>query len=223
MDTKFTAFVPMKAHSERVPNKNIRSFNGSPLYSRIIQTLDKVEYIDEILIDTDSDVILKDAPKYSDKVKVIKRIPELEGDFAPFLDILKYDMEQSKNNHYIQTHSTNPLLSAETIKSAIEYFFKSDHDSVFGASLVRSRLYDKDLKPMNFSMQDRLLRTQDLPTIWEENSTLYIFNDDSFFGNNEHRLGKNCGAFEIPEIEAQDIDEEIDFVIAELLDQKLNS
>jgi len=220
-DIKFSALLPMKAHSERLVNKNIKDFNGRPLYFCILKTLQESKYIDEILIDTDSDYILNNTPSEYDKVKLVKRVKHLEGDFAPFLDLIEYDMNLAKNNHFIQTHSTNPLITTKTIDSAIEYYLNNlkELDSLFGATKVRSRLYDKMGKPINHKLADRLLRTQDLPEIWEENSTMYIFSKESFIAGGRHRLGKKYRPFEIPALEAVDIDEESDFIMAQSLEK----
>ena len=47
---KIKALVPMKAHSERVPQKNIRLLGGKPAFHWIIESLSKCKYIDEIII-----------------------------------------------------------------------------------------------------------------------------------------------------------------------------
>lgn len=66
-----------------------------------------------------------------------------------------------------------------------------------------------------------LLRTQDLPPIYEENSNLYIFTADQIAGGS--RMGVTPLMFEIDPLEAVDIDEEHDFVVAELLQQQLGT
>lgn len=62
--TKTVGLVPMKIHSSRVPYKNIRFFNGKPLFWHIVNTLLQVEYFDYIVIDTDSDIIIDMVHKY---------------------------------------------------------------------------------------------------------------------------------------------------------------
>ncbi len=55
------ALLPMKGHSERVPNKNIREFCGQPLYHAVMKSLLGSPYIKEVVINTDSEIIAKDA------------------------------------------------------------------------------------------------------------------------------------------------------------------
>lgn len=213
---KVIALVPMKGHSERVPNKNIRDFGGQPLFYKILETLEKSRYIQDIYIDTDSAIIEKLAiEKFN--VKIIKRSKELVGDFVSMNDIIKYDLDKIKFPHYIQTHSTNPLITVETVDKAIEFYFNnlSKFDSLFTVTKLQSRFYDENQKPINHN-PDILIRTQDLPPVYEENSNMYIFSEESFL-KNKQRIGKKPYMFEMERTEAIDIDEELDFIIANKL------
>ena len=55
------ALLPMKGHSERVPNKNMRMFAGKPLYHCVAKILQESDYVEAIVINTDSDLIAEDA------------------------------------------------------------------------------------------------------------------------------------------------------------------
>ncbi|WP_449537874.1 acylneuraminate cytidylyltransferase family protein [Ferdinandcohnia sp. Marseille-Q9671] len=211
---KVNALVPMKGHSERVPSKNIRSFAGEPLFYKILSTLTECNNINDVYIDTDSELIANLALEKYD-VKIIERPAKLIGDFVSMNDIIKYDISQIQGEYFIQTHSTNPLLESKTVDGAIEYFFKSEFDSLFSVTRLQTRLYFEDFSAINHNPEE-LLRTQDLPPVYEENSNFYIFSRDAFNQKNT-RIGINPGMFEVPKFEAQDIDEEFDFLVAESL------
>lgn len=213
---KIVALVPMKGHSERVPNKNIRDFNGQPLFFRILESLEKSKYIKDIYIDTDSDIIEKLAGK-NFNVKIIRRSKELIGDFVSMNEIIKYDLEQIESQYFIQTHSTNPLLTTQTIDEAIDFYFDnlSKYDSLFTVTRLETRLYDENKKPINHN-PNKLIRTQDLPPVFEENSNMYIFSKDSFYKSNQ-RIGEMPYTYETNKYESIDIDDEIDFILAESL------
>ena len=66
----------------------------------------------------------------------------------------------------------------------------------------------------------KMLVTQHLDPIYEENSCFYIFTKDSFL-NNDSRIGSKPFMFEIDKIESIDIDEPQDFIIAEALHKLL--
>jgi CMP-N-acetylneuraminic acid synthetase len=126
--------------------------------------------------------------------------------------------------HFLQTHSTNPLLSTETIDKGVELYFHNleIYDSLFTVTRHNARFYWSDGRPINHDPQE-LIRTQDLPPILEENSNLYIFSRESFKQSDNRRIGLRPYLFEVSKFEAIDIDEEEDFLLAELLCQaKLN-
>ncbi len=208
----------MKGHSERVPNKNLRNFCGSPLYHRVMESLLASRYVAEVAINTDSDVIAADARKHFDRVRIIERPEAIRGDFVSMNTIIDYDLSALSAEHFLQTHSTNPLLTTETVDRAIETYFKSldRYDSLFSVTRLQTRLYWKDGSPVNHNPAE-LLRTQDLPPVFEENSNLYIFSRSSFNRAGQKRIGKTPLMFEMDRLEAVDIDEEADFRVAEAL------
>jgi CMP-N-acetylneuraminic acid synthetase len=215
MDDSVTALVPMKAHSERVPNKNVREFNGRPLFHWILATLDAASTVDKVLLNTDSERIASEASEEFD-VETVDRPSDLRGDFVSMNEIILHDVEHTQDHHFLQTHCTNPLLRPETIDGAVEAFFDHEsHDSLFTVTPLQTRLWDGDCEPINHR-RDELQRTQDLPPVYEENSNLYVFNVDSV-RTRQNRIGHSPAMYEMDAEEAIDIDEPIDFRTAEFL------
>lgn len=215
--TKLTALVPMRHHSQRVPGKNYRPLAGKPLYQHIIETLLAVPEINQIVVDTDSDPVLNGLREGFPQVQVIVRPQYLRADDIPMNEILIHDTAQFPADFYLQTHSTNPLLKAETISRAIQLLITNypTHDSLFSVTRWQTRFYDQDGNAINHNPRE-LLQTQDLPPLYEENSCLYIFTRANLL-KNRHRIGDRPLMFEIPRLEAVDIDEESDFQLADIL------
>lgn len=216
---KLTALLPMKGTSERVPNKNMKHFDGKPLYHVIVNTMKASKYIDKVVIDTDSTVIAEDAKKHFGRfVQIIDRPKSIQGGDVSMNIIIDYDLSQLDGEHFLQTHSTNPLLRTETLDKAIESYFEGldTYDSLFGVTKVQTRFYDKDANPVNHNPQE-LLRTQDLEPLYEENSNFYIFSKDAFEKSGKKRIGLKPQIFEVNKLEAVDIDEPEDFKLAEIL------
>ncbi len=215
---KLTALLPMKGHSERVPNKNMRLFAGKPLYHCVAKVLQKSDYIETIVINTDSDIIAEDATKHFSKVKIYIRPEDIRGDMVPMNDIIAHDINHCPGEHFLQTHSTNPLLSVKTLEKGIKtYFLMPDKfDSVFSVTQWQARLYCSSGKPINHNPEE-LIRTQDLSPVFEENSNYYIFSKKSFKKTENRRIGLRPKMFVMDKIEAIDIDEESDFKLAETL------
>jgi CMP-N-acetylneuraminic acid synthetase len=212
------ALLPMKGHSERVPNKNMRDFNGKPLYHAVMNELLGSKFIEKVAINTDSEKIAEDAKKNFDHVVIIPRPREIQGDFVSMNTIIQYDLSQLQGEHFLQTHSTNPLLTTKTLNSAIQAYFDQlgSYDSLFSVTRFQTRFYWKNGKPVNHNPEE-LLRTQDLPPIFEENSNFYIFSRDSFKKAGNRRIGLTPQMYEVNKLEAIDIDDLEDFALAELL------
>ncbi|WP_228712014.1 acylneuraminate cytidylyltransferase family protein [Halarcobacter ebronensis] len=216
---EFCVLLPMKGNSERVPNKNLKSFGGKPLYHSIVKTLIKSKYITNIVIDTDSENIVKDVQEnFGEKVLIIKRPKNIQGDYVSMNEIIAYDLSKVEAEHFIQTHSTNPLLEVETLDFAVEKYVENidKYDSLFSVTRFQTRFYDKNAKPINHNPNE-LLRTQDLEPMYEENSNFYIFSKKSFKEADDKRIGLKPQIFEINKLEAVDIDEPEDFQLAELI------
>jgi CMP-N-acetylneuraminic acid synthetase len=214
---RIVALVPMRHHSERVPGKNYRAFAGRPLYHRIVQTLLDCSRIDQILIDTDSPTLMEDCKQHFPSVRLLERPEHLRAGEVPMNDVLLHDTGIIEADFYLQTHSTNPLLRSETITQAIDTFLADYpiYDSLFGVTRWQTRLWDQLGRAINHNPA-MLLRTQDLPPIYEENSNLYIFTR-AILAARHNRIGDRPLMFEIDRLEAWDIDEEIDFRVAEFL------
>ena len=214
---KIVALVPMRHHSQRVSQKNYREIAGIPLYHHILNTLDDCPEIDRVVVDTDSEIIIEGLRADFPQVMIIERPTVLRADNVPMNDILLYDTGQISADLYLQTHSTNPLLRSETISDAINTFHKQyeKYDSLFSVTRFQTRLWDEYTKPINHD-PDILLQTQDLPPVFEENSCIYLFTAEKL-RERKNRIGEKPMMYEIKPYEALDIDEESDFVIAEII------
>lgn len=214
---QITALIPMRHHSQRVPGKNYRLLDGKPLYQHILATLKNCPEITQIAVDTDSEEIISGLHKAFPDVVVIPRPAALLADNVPMNEILLFDVSQVPADLYLQTHSTNPLLSPATISRAINTLLKSmpEKDSLFSVTRLQTRLYDAQGKAINHNPRI-LLQTQELPPVYEENSCIYLFTAESL-RKNKTRIGASPILFETDPEESWDIDEEIDFRMVELM------
>jgi CMP-N-acetylneuraminic acid synthetase len=218
------ALVPMRHHSVRVPGKNYRALAGKPLYQHILDTLLACPEISQVAIDTDSPTISDELRQQYPEVLVLKRPDHLCADTIPMNEVLLYDTSLVPADLYLQTHSTNPLLRSQTISAAIQALLAiyPSYDSLFSVTRIQKRLWDGLVRPINHNPAI-LLRTQDLPPVYEENSCMYLFTRQTLEVR-RNRLGERPYMYEMDPAEAWDIDEEMDFLIADLLlSQRLKS
>jgi CMP-N-acetylneuraminic acid synthetase len=211
------AIVPMRHDSERVRGKNYRDLGGRPLYHHIVSALLDVPAISQVVIDTDSPLITEDAGRHFPSVVVVERPHELRGGEVSMNTVLLHDIDVITADVFVQTHSTNPFLRADTITRALEAFTDATtgYDSLFTVTPLHTRLWTADAEPLNHD-PNILLRTQELPPVYEENSCLYVFYPD-ILRRRGNRIGARPLMFPLDPLEAWDIDDEADWTIATAL------
>jgi len=214
---RIVALLPMKAHSSRVPGKNFRDFCGKPLFRWILDTLLEVEEIDRVVINTDARSLLEQhgIPK-TNRILIRDRKPEICGDDVSMNLVLDDDVRNVDSDLYLMTHTTNPLISVQTIKRAFSLFhseqISGNIDSLFTVNKIQTRFYRSDLSPVNHDPQN-LIPTQEIEPWYEENSNLYLFTASSF-AKSKARIGDKPMMMETPVLESIDIDTPEEWEIA---------
>ena len=220
--TKVVALVPMRHYSERVPGKNYRLLAGKPLFHHIIRALQSCPEIDQIVVDTDSPVIMDSLAEHFPGVMVVERPEHLRAGTIPMNEILLHDTGLVQADFYLQTHSTNPMVKPQTFSRAVQTLLElyPSYDSLFGVTRRHVRLWDALSRPINHNPAI-LLRTQDLPPIYEENSCLYLFTRATLEAR-RNRLGDRPFLFGIDPAEAWDIDDELNFAVVGFLMERMS-
>ncbi len=220
---KIAALVPMRHHSQRVKGKNYRELAGKPLYQHILTTLNSCTEISKIIVDTDSQVVMDGIKDKFPEIEILIRPEHLRAEDTPMNEVLLHDTRQVEADFYLQTHTTNPLLTANTISTAIQVIRENfpAYDSLFSVTRRQTRYWDELGRAINYNPAI-LLQTQDLPPVYEENSCLYIFTRETL-ELQRNRIGLRPFMFEIDAEEAWDIDEEIDFKIVDLLMSQMSN
>lgn len=218
MTHKLVALMPMRHSSERVKGKNYRPFgDGRPLFQHMLDVLVGTDGIDKVVINTDSPKVKDICEREYPQVHLIDRPEHLRPGTTPMNNVLLHDVSLVDSAFYLQTHSTNPLLSKDTLKAAVDSFYANFpiYDSLFSVTRVQTRLWDPLARAVNHNPAI-LLRTQDLPPLYEENSCIYIFSKENLTVR-QNRIGLRPFMFEMDPFEAVDIDEEINFRVAEAI------
>ncbi|MBO2568849.1 acylneuraminate cytidylyltransferase family protein [Shewanella algae] len=209
MSKKIVALLPMKANSTRVRGKNFKDFCGKPLFRWILDSLIAVEDIDQIVINTDArNVLAENGLVDTDRILIRDRKKEICGDEVSMNSVLADDVANIEADIYLMTHTTNPLLSSDTIKKAIEKYNEAlannTADSLFTVNKIQTRFYTEQCEAINHD-PNNLIPTQNLEPWFEENSNLYLFNRDSFAKTNA-RIGTKPTMMVSPTLESSDID-----------------
>jgi len=220
---RFLAIIPARGGSKRLPNKNILPLKNKPLIVWSIESSLNSEYLDSTVVTTDSNEILDISKKYN--VPVILRPKDLSTDTSPTIDAVIHTLSKVKEkfDYVVLLQPTSPLRTAKHINEAIEFLIEKNADAVVsvcetGHSPLWANKLDEDLSMKGFL--DKAIsnkRSQDLSTYYRINGAIYISDVKRLLKEKSFFLKENIYAYKMDKKTSLDIDEEIDFRLAELL------
>tara|TARA_B100000427_G_scaffold329728_1_gene347330 strand:- start:1033 stop:1614 length:582 start_codon:yes stop_codon:yes gene_type:complete len=167
---------------------------------------------DEIYINTDSEQLEKTITEDTKltNVKIIKRKEKLLGHTVSVCKLIEdFILENKITEPFVQMHVTSPFIKRETVLDAFKQI--SIFDSVVSCNKIKSRFWKKEefgFCPVNHNPL-KLEQTQDLPSLYEENSSFFILKPKTFLKYG--RVGQNPFFYEIHFPENLDIDTEEDW------------
>ncbi len=217
MRKKITAIVPVRMGSQRVKNKNFRSFADTTLLEAKLDVITKVELIDDVVVSTDSDEAIMIAEKYG--VKTHRREPyyaSSECNNSEFFENLAQSIE---GDYLMYSPCTAPLIKLETYYDFINRFMnsKDDYDSVVTTSHIKHHLW-LDGEPLNYDIKNSP-NSQDLPNIVRLTYGLNVISRENMV-KYKNIVGVNPMFYHLDDIESVDVDNPIDFEFAEFLYKK---
>lgn len=217
------AIIPARGGSKRIPRKNIKDFLGKPIIAYSIEAALKSGLFDEVMVSTDDKEIAEIAIKYGGNVPFF-RSEKNADDYATTVDVLievieKYKSQGRTFENIACLYPSAPFTTSNKLKEAYSILISKKLDAVFpvmpfGFPIQRSLKF-KDGKIEFFYPEFENSRSQDLEKAYHDAGQFY-FIDTSSLLINKSILSKNSGAILITELEAQDIDNETDWKIAEI-------
>lgn len=218
----FLAIIPARGGSKRLPKKNVLPLAGKPLIAWSIEAARKSKYLDAVVVSSDDDEILELAKEY--KAQIIKRPAELASDTATTIDVIKHTLQMKAEYDYIVLlQATSPLRTVEHIDEAIELLEEKNADAIVSVcEMEHSPLWSNTL-PANGNMKNFLKkeilnkRSQDLEKYYRLNGAIYICKREKLLKEETFLLQDNIFAYVMRRENSIDIDEAIDFSMAEIL------
>jgi len=216
----FLAIIPARGGSKRLPKKNILDLKGKPLIAYSIEAGLQSKYIDKVIVSSDDDEILDTSKAFG--AEIIKRPDALASDTATSFDAIKHTIENTEKYDYIVLlQPTSPLRSALQIDEAIELLETKEANAIVSVcEMDHSPLWSNTLpKDGNMSgfLRDEVLnkRSQDLETYYRVNGAIYICKTEKLLEEESFFLKENIYGFVMDRESSVDIDETIDFKLAE--------
>lgn len=217
LENKIIAMVPVRAGSTRVLNKNTRKFADTSLLDLKLKVLKKVQGITQIIVSTDCEIAAEIANKQN--VKIQWRNNYYAGSNITNDQHWLHIAKTTPGDIVFLAQVTSPLLRVSSIQNALNFYLNSNiHDSLNSVTVEKKFLW-KDMKPINYNI-NQTPKSQDLPNIVSLNFAITIIKKQVMI-KRKNVIGFNPSFFELDKVESLDIDDLIDFNIAELMYQKL--
>lgn len=219
----FLAVIPARGGSKRLPRKNLLHLAGKPLIAWSIEAAKKSEYIDDIVVSSDDDEIIKIARSLD--VMVSKRPTRLATDSSTTFEVVENLIKnfEKKYVYLVVLQPTSPLRGNRDIDKAIEYLDVKNADAVVSVSEMEhsplwSNTLPEDKKMINFLNHETLnKRSQDLEKYYRLNGAIYIVKISKLLVEKSFFLKKKIYAFVMEQQKSIDIDTQLDFEIANYL------
>ena len=218
MKKKIVAIVPVRKGSQRIKNKNFKKFGNSNLLEIKLNSLKKVKLIDEIVVSTDSELAIKIAKKQN--VLYHKREKYYASSKCSNSEFFENLARSIEGDFLMYTPCTAPLLKHKTIEAFIKKFIRlyPAYDSMNTVNYVEEHLWLNN-KPLNYNPK-RSPNTQELPNILKLTYGANIIARQKMI-KKKNVLGDRPYFHNIDEVEGLDVDNPVDFEIANYLFKKI--
>ncbi len=222
---KFLAIIPARSGSKGLKDKNIKQLNCKPMIAYTIEAAIKSNIFDNIFVSTDSQEYANISIEYGATVPFLR--PEyLSTDTATTNDVIEYTIKELKKvekeyDYLMILQPTSPLRESEDILGAVKLLFEKNANSIVSVcEAEHSPLYmntlDESLSMDDFLPKNIKTRRQELPKYYRLNGAIYLCKVDYFLNYKDFYKEKSY-AYVMDKERSVDIDDELDFIIAESL------
>lgn len=220
---KTLAMITARGGSKRIPRKNIKEFNGKPIIAYSIEAALKSGAFDEVMVSTDDEEIADIARKYGASVPFM-RSEKTANDFATTVDVIDEVINEYHNlgkdfDLFACIYPTAPFITADKLGEAVKKLSVSDADSLIPVvrfSYPPQRAMEIRDGRLVFRQPENLSkRSQDLEPHYHDAGQFYVVKTESFLKNKGIMVGQIL-PMELSELEVQDIDNEVDWKLAEM-------
>ena len=226
---KALALITARGGSKRIPRKNIKDFNGKPIIAYSIEAALGSGVLDEVMVSTDDEEIAEISRSYGAQVPFL-RSEKTSNDYATTSDVInevisEYEKRGKRFDILTCIYPTAPFITADKLKKAVEDLEKSDADTLIPVvrfSYPPQRAMEIHDGKLVFRQPENLkARSQDLTPHFHDAGQFYVTRTESFLKTNNLLMGSII-PLELSELEVQDIDNEVDWKLAELKYNLLN-
>lgn len=219
---KNIAFVPARSKSTSIAQKNIKLFCGKPLIYWCLVSLQKSQFIDSIIVATDSDRIAQTVETFNfSKISIYRRKKENATHTSSTESVMLEYLETkplANDDNFLLVQATSPFTTYKDFDEALNLYNSSNSGSLLSCAIVKRFFWDINNNPINYDPNHRP-RRQDFEGSFVENGAFYINKVENII-KYKNRLSGKISIYEMPEYTALELDEEDDWLIGETLMKK---
>jgi CMP-N,N'-diacetyllegionaminic acid synthase len=221
--------IPARGGSKGLPGKNIKMFCGKPLIAHTIEQARQSNYIDRVIVSTEAEEIAQISLEYGAEVPFIRPM-ELAGDNASTIDVLLHainwleDVDRYAFDILLLLHTTTPLRNVEDIDGCIALMVDEKADNVFSVAESHRNPYFNMVEEgsdgfVMLAKEGCFSTRQAVPKVYDMNAAIYVW-WKSVLKEGKKIFTKKTKAYVMPKERSIDIDDDLDFKIAEFLQKK---
>jgi CMP-N-acetylneuraminic acid synthetase len=222
--------IPARGGSKGLPGKNIKMFCGKPLIAHTIEQAKQSKYIDRVIVSTEAEEIAQISLEYGAEVPFIRPM-ELARDSSSTVDVLLHvinwleDVDRYDFDILLLLHVTTPLRSIEDIDKSVSLLVEEQADNVISVTEARRNPYfnmvEEDSDGFVRLVKEGCFSTrQAAPKVYDMNASIYVWWKNVLKEGKKIFL-KKTNAYVMPKERSIDIDDDLDFRIAEFLRTKV--
>lgn len=225
MNDKILAIIPARSGSKGLKDKNIKELNGKPMIAYTIEAALNSSIFNDVIVSTDSKKYAKIAEKYGAQVPFL-RPKELANDYASSNDVILHTLEEMKKlnktyDYFMLLQPTSPLRNEKNILEAYELLLEKKANAIVSVcetdhNPLLTNTIDDSLSMVNFIDNVNNKRRQDLPKYYRINGAIYLAKVN-YYTENQNFYKNKAYAYMMTKKESIDIDDIIDFKLAEVL------
>ena len=222
---KILAIIPARSGSKGLKDKNIKELNGKPLINYTIEAAIKSNIFDDIIVSTDSEEYGEIAKKAGANVPFL-RPTKFSEDTSTTNQVIEYTLEKIKiegksYDYFMILQPTSPLRNYRDIQRAIKLLFDKKGTSIISVceseySSQLMNILDETLSMSSFLSRENNKRRQEFTKEYRLNGAIYLCEVDQFLESKSF-YGEKSYAYIMEKVNSIDIDDELDFKIAEVL------
>ena len=222
---RVVAVIPARGGSRSVPRKNIRALGGKPLIAWSIELAKQVQEIDRIVVSTEDAEIAQISRQF--RAEVYPRPEDLATDQALVIDVVKdliatLRAEQESAEILVLLEPTCPFRSIEDVRGCLSLVAAGNCDSAatfVDATLNPHRAWRIEGHTPESFIPGAIpwLPRQELPEAYQLNGAVYVVRIKGLLQSQRAFLFGRAGAVKMPRERSIDINDPIDFMVAELM------